>query len=229
MAALPALGTPEDSAGATGSFGVVQYQGEPLASQGASIPNLSGSWDVEETVTLTTTVNGESDTTTESGSDTVTVFQTGSAIYYYKTLNDPDTGAPISVLRSGAISGNTVTFSGVAALPLAGATYSTNSMVFVGTLSADGKTITGTSTVNVAVSYAGYTGTITGSGAETFTLVEPLDSVPATMLTPAVEVRLRLHRSPLLGMGVLGPPNTPSGSAMRRTPMTCMPGWKEPA
>lgn len=142
-----------------------------LPASGA-IPNLAGPWTVTESATLVTTINGQSQTDTQSGSGNITLTQNGSTVTYYQDIPNP-AGGTYRAQRVGTIVGNTVTFTGIAMVPVQGITLSKNSMVAVGTISMDGRRIDATSTVNVVGNGSGYSGTIKGGGTEVFISTAP--------------------------------------------------------
>ena len=132
--------------------------------------NLAGGWRVTENVTLTQTINGQSQTTSQSGSAYVTLSQSGSTVWYYEDITNPNTGGTTTVQRTGTIQGDTVTFSGIAALPISGLSFSPNSMVAVGKI--QGGQINATTSVSVGVSGSvggtAVSGTVTGGGTAVF-------------------------------------------------------------
>ena len=135
-------------------------------------PDLSGIWTVDETITLTIIINGDSDTDTVSGTDTVSITQNGCAIQYFQSVPSPSGGTQ-QVLRSGMIVGNTVTFTGIAALVVQGATCTRNLLTVSGTIS--GNTIDATSAVDVRCTAPGIVQTVTGNGTAFF-VGPPIDS-----------------------------------------------------
>ena len=149
--------------------------------------NLAGGWTVTENVTLTETINGQSQTTSQSGSGHLTLYQSGSTVWYYENVADPNTGGTYQAYREGTIQGDTVTFSGIAAVPVSGLSYSPNSMVAVGKI--QGGRINATTSVSVGVSGSvsgtAVSGTITGGGTAVF--VPDITKFPpgaATLITP---------------------------------------------
>jgi len=135
-------------------------------------PDLNGTWTVTESVTLTITINGESETITENANDTVNLTQSGCTVRYFRSIPNPE-GGSFQAERTGNIVGNTVTFTGIAAVPLAGVTCSKNSFVAVGTI--NGNRIDATSTVDVRCTVPGITQTVTGNGTAVF-IGPPIDT-----------------------------------------------------
>jgi hypothetical protein len=132
-----------------------------LSVQGFSA-DLSGPWTVTQDLYLTTTIDGDSETDHVVSTDTITLTQTGNTVSYYVNYTDPVSGERSSIQRVGTIDGNSISFSGIAALPSQGISYSRNSFLAAGTIS--GNRIDLTATVDVAFTYMGYAGTITGHG-----------------------------------------------------------------
>ena len=87
-----------------------------LSAQGC--PDLRGTWKVTESATLTIRVNGESETITEGDTGTIQINQDGCAVSYVKSLGG------FEAERLGTIEGNTVTLTGIAAVPVQGVTCS---------------------------------------------------------------------------------------------------------
>lgn len=135
-------------------------------------PDLSGIWTVNETITLTTVINGESETDVFSGIDTIQLTQNGCSVQYFQTVPSP-TGGTEAVLRSGTINGNSITFTGVAALVLPGATCTQNLFAATGTIS--GNTIDATTSIDIACTAPGIVQTVTGNGTAFF-VGPPIDS-----------------------------------------------------
>jgi hypothetical protein len=126
------------------------------------VPDLNGSWTVTQDMYLTLTIDGESETEHTKDTGVVTLTQSGTTVTYYLTVTDPVTGETYSMKRVGTIQGNTVTFTGNAAMPAEGISYTKNSFVATGTI--QGKRIDLTATVDVAFTYMGLYGTIKGNG-----------------------------------------------------------------
>jgi hypothetical protein len=125
-----------------------------------SCPDLSGTWTVTETITLIDTVNGESDTTTTTDTGPLSMTQEGCTVRFFRRVGATEAE------RVGTIVGNSVTFTGIAAIPIDEATCSENSFVAVGTI--DGNRIDADTTVNVSCSVPGIVQTITGTGTAVF-------------------------------------------------------------
>src|SRR6266550_6123486 len=81
-------------------------------------PDLAGVWTVTESVNLTITINGDPDVQTQSGTGGITFTQSGCTVTYYQDVPDPNTGDTYRAQRVGTISGNTVTFTGIAMVPI---------------------------------------------------------------------------------------------------------------
>ncbi len=135
-------------------------------------PDLSGTWTVTETITLTITINGESETITQSATNIVELTQNGCTVRFFRSIPLPD-GSTFQAERVGVIEGDTVTFTGIAAVPLEGVTCSQNSFVAVGTI--DGNRIDATTTVDVRCTAPGIVQTVTGNGTAVFIGPPPPD------------------------------------------------------
>ncbi len=148
-------------------------------------PNLAGTWMITQDITLTITIAGESDTEHQTTSDIITLTQSGNTVSYYLDVPDPITGGTTRIQRVGTIQGNTVTFSGIAMMPVEGITYSKNSSIVVGTI--NGNRIDGIATIDVAFSGFDVTGTITGGGSVVMIKNTPLPSItgiyPASVMS----------------------------------------------
>ncbi|HEY5909916.1 MAG TPA: putative Ig domain-containing protein [Verrucomicrobiae bacterium] len=151
----------------------------------AACPDLAGPWTVTENSTTVTTINGSAQPpSTQTGTGQIVLTQTGCTATYCQDVYNPNTGATEHVCRVGTISGNTVTFTGIAMLPVPGLTFSRNSMVAVGTISPDNRRIDATSTVDVAFSGLGITGTVNGGGTEVFISNTPQAAPTITTSSP---------------------------------------------
>jgi hypothetical protein len=170
-----------------------------------SVPDISGSWTVTQDMYLTLSIEGESETEHQVSTDVITLTQSGNTVSYYLDVPDPITGAIYHVQRVGTIQGNTVTFTGTAAMPVEGLTYSKNSFVVVGTI--QGNRIDATGTVDVAFTYMGLSGTITGWG--TIVFISNKQPAPAPIIGSI---------SPTAGMPGTSLPNfTVNGSSLTTT------------
>jgi pimeloyl-ACP methyl ester carboxylesterase len=136
------------------------------AAQSATCPNLAGLWTVDEDVTLTVTQNGESQTIEQSGTAQINLIQNGCTVTYYEDIPNPYTGGTYRAKRVGTIKGDTVTFTGVAIVPIPGATITKNSLVAVGKI--QGNVINAISTVDVIVNSGSMTATVKGGGTAIF-------------------------------------------------------------
>ncbi|MHB9008113.1 MAG: carboxypeptidase regulatory-like domain-containing protein [Limisphaerales bacterium] len=133
--------------------------------------DLSGEWTVTEVVEITTTIAGESSTDTQSGTDKVVITQSGCTARYTKQLPLP-TGGIYHAERVGQVVGNTVTFTGVAAVPLPGLNCSKNELKSTGTLV--GNQINADTTFEARCTTAGINVLVTGNGTATFARTVPL-------------------------------------------------------
>lgn len=130
-----------------------------------SCPDLSGIWMVTESVTLTITTNGDSDTISQNATGSVEFTQDGCTVQYFQSVPLPE-GGTLHVERTGTITGNTVKFSGIAAIVQEGVTCSENSLTVVGTI--NGNRIDANSTINIQCSIPGLVQTVTGQGTAIF-------------------------------------------------------------
>ena len=136
-------------------------------------PDLGGTWTGTESITLTAKVTytptgeSETETETETGTDTVEMTQIGCTVRFFNSVPGPD--GTLQVERVGTIEGDTVTFTGIAAVPATGTTCSKNSFVAVGTI--DGNRIDATTTVDVACTVPDIVLTITGDGTAVFSRI----------------------------------------------------------
>ncbi len=153
-----------------------------------SVPDLSGSWTVTQDVYLTISVEGDSETEHQVSTDIITMTQSGNTVSYYLDLQDPISGSTLRVQRTGTIEGNKVTFSGIAAVQIEGISYSKNSFVAVGII--QGNRIDASVTADVAFTYMGLSGTITGQGTAVFISNQPLPSAPViTGVSPGTGIQ----------------------------------------
>ncbi len=147
-----------------------------------AIPDISGPWSVTQDVYLTLTIEGESETEHQVARDVITLTQTGNIVRYYLDAQDPVTGEIHRLERVGTIEGNTVTFTGIAVVPTSGFTFSRNSFVVVGTI--QDNRIDANVTVDVAFTYMGFSGTITGYGTVVFISNKPQPAPIITSVSP---------------------------------------------
>ena len=153
-----------------------------LTASGA-VPNLAGVWTVTENATLRISVGGQSQNQVQSGTGDITLTQSGNTVTYYQDMPSPE-GGTYRAQRVGTISGTTVTFTGIAMVPGQGLTFSKNSMVSVGTISQNDRRIDATSTVDVAFTGPGVSGTVKGGGTEVFVSKAPRNPPTITTTSP---------------------------------------------
>jgi hypothetical protein len=146
------------------------------------VPDLNGSWTVTQEMYLTLTIAGESETEHTKDTGVITLTQSGTSVSYYLTVTDPITGETYSMKRTGTIQGNTITFTGIGAMPVDGISYSKNSFVAVGTI--QGNRIDMTATVDVAFTYMGLSGTIKGNGTIAMISNAPLPGPVISSISP---------------------------------------------
>ena len=128
--------------------------------------DLSGRWRVEESVTLTSTINGDPDTIFQSGTDFVDIVQEDCAVRYIQEVPDPS-GGVFRAAREGNIQGNKVSFSGIAAVVIEEASCSRNRFSASGTI--DGDRIEATTILDIRCTAPGIVQTVTGNGTALFT------------------------------------------------------------
>ena len=119
-------------------------------------------------VNLLYIINSDTQTQNQSGTGDINLAQNGCTVTYYEDIPDPNTGGTYHAVRTGTISNNIITFTGIAMVPVQGLTFSRNSIVCVGTISPDNSRIDANSTVDVAFSGPGISGSVTGGGTEVF-------------------------------------------------------------
>ncbi len=148
----------------------------------AQCQDLSGEWQVSETVTITIRIPGEpDDVIQQSGNGTIFLSQTGCDISY--SVNVLGTNIP----RTGSINGNSVTLSGTAAVFQQGVSCSRNLMTATGTIINAGR-IELTSNIDIRCTLQGVTGTGTGQG--TVVLTRFIAIPPTITRQPADETVL---------------------------------------
>jgi pimeloyl-ACP methyl ester carboxylesterase len=104
----------------------------------SACPDISGEWQATETVIATLSGGGQVVRQTYSGTDTVTIYQEGSHVWYDREL--PGSNQPAR--REGTIQGTRVTLTGIFAAPLAGdVVFTSNTCTITGIYSEDDETI----------------------------------------------------------------------------------------
>ncbi len=137
-----------------------------LRSLGQSCLDISGDWNVTETVTIVQIVDGDSESQTQSGSSTVRVTQNGCQFQFTSKAINPLDGSEISLPRQGVIKGTNVTFTGIAAQPAPGVSCPGNQLNGTGYIL--GNSIYFSTKANFTCSAGGVRATITIDGNETF-------------------------------------------------------------
>ncbi len=137
---------------------------------GQACSNISGTWDVTETVTILNTIDGKSQRTTETATDTIEMVQDGCTIRYVRTVSLPG-GEVFQTQRAGRIDGDEIRLSGEAAETLEGGICTRNSFTAVGRIAGD--KIELVTTVDVHCSHNGSTQSITGNGTAVFVRPPP--------------------------------------------------------
>jgi hypothetical protein len=131
---------------------------------GSGVPtvceDVSGSWNVSETATLTCSGSFGSGTETLSGSGTITMSQSGCRISFL---------SPLDTTRSGTIDGSDLELSGTAAKVNAAVVVTRNQIGFTGSLSPDGQSIHLAGTGSVQGTYQGIAGSCTVTSSEVLT------------------------------------------------------------
>ena len=169
---------------------IVAMSAENLWAQ--DCPDLSGTWSVTETITLTTTINDESETITEADTDSLELIQNGCTVQFFRLVPVPG-GGTFQAERVGTIEGDTVTFTGIAAVPAQTATCSENSFVAVGTI--DGNRIDAITAVDVQCTAPGIVQTVTGNGTATFSRNPELNWVKTASGNIAVGIDIAVDGS----------------------------------
>ncbi|MCB1121967.1 MAG: immunoglobulin domain-containing protein [Verrucomicrobiae bacterium] len=124
----------------------------------AQCDDISGQWQVSESVSITIRIPGEPDEVIEqSGNGTIFLNQNGCDISYSVSV------LGTSISRTGSIDGNTVSLSGTAAVFQQGVTCSQNLMTATGMIINAGR-IELTSSIDIRCTFQGVTGTGTGQG-----------------------------------------------------------------
>lgn len=146
----------------------------------AQCEDLSGEWQVSESVQITISIPGEPDEVIEqSGSGTILLSQTGCDISYSVDV------LQTSIARTGSINGNSISLSGTAAIFQQGVTCSQNLMTATGTIINAGR-IELTSSIDIRCTFQGITGTGTGQG--TVVLTREVSIPPSITAQPVDEV-----------------------------------------
>ena len=112
----------------------------PRTAQAQCCVDISGEWDVEESITLTIYFNGYFfDETTQSGGGSVVISQNGCKFTFISEVPDPfNYGRTIRLTRSGMIMGDQAVFTGKALARIPGASCSENELRGEGTISSSG-------------------------------------------------------------------------------------------
>jgi len=141
----------------------------PAKSFAQGCSDISGIWTTTDTITLSISADGSTESISETQTDTIEIFQNGCNVSFFSQA-----GTALETERTGVIQGNTVTFSGLAAIPVNNAVCTKNELLVSGTLT--GNQIDATTTVNIACSADGTSVTVTGSGISTF-VGTPIDEI----------------------------------------------------
>ena len=129
--------------------------------QGQQCQNISGTWDVQESVTLSCSGSFGSGTQTKNGNASINLTQNGCNISYVGPLNTP---------RTGTVSGYNIRLSGIVAKALSSSVViDQNYINFTGTISQNLLSIHTTGAGLVRGSVSGVPGSCTASSTETFT------------------------------------------------------------
>lgn len=161
----------------------------PCAAQDRCCVNISGDWNVDETIRVRIYIDGalEEDFPT-GGSGSVKISQNGCTFSYYAEVADPsNNGQTIRLLRTGTITGNQAVFKGRAVIPAAGVTCTDNELTGIGTISSSVSfsQIAFTTSAEVPCRGRGQEGEAVITGTATFTRSEQLSFPPEVRITPA--------------------------------------------
>jgi len=126
-------------------------------------PDISGLWNVEETVRVTQTIGGDTTTSEASGSGTMIMEQDGCNIHFTSQGINPVDGSVITLSRDGTVDGDLVTYSGGTGVIIPGASCSENNLTGVGLIEGNVMTITNRGLVNCSVMGIGIHVTIDGT------------------------------------------------------------------
>jgi hypothetical protein len=161
----------------------------PLAAQGQCCVDISGEWNVDETVTVQIYIEGALEQeTTQSGSGPVTISQDGCNFTFVSEAPDPlNSSRTIRLTRRGTIMGNQARFTGAAVARIAGATCSNNEIEGVGPISSSAVSsrIAFTTSAEVQCRGGGEEGEIIITGHATFTRSGRLSFPPEVRIAPA--------------------------------------------
>ncbi|MDX1491684.1 MAG: hypothetical protein R3332_10375 [Pseudohongiellaceae bacterium] len=159
-----------------------------------SCEDIAGIWSVEESATVTTTLEGEVEVDTVSGSGEVEITQDGCSVSYSQTVQDVN--GSVEVVRSGSVAGDVVAFTGYASPSFVGAGCAVNEVTATGTIS--GNTISLSTQSLLDCSIADYV--VEGVGSATFTRGSDVPqseySSVATQVSPFLEIEI-----PVLSLG----------------------------
>jgi hypothetical protein len=139
---------------------------------GQSCTNIAGDWIASETVVVTCTSGGQSETVTQSGTVTITIFQNGCNVNYNISTQFG------TFSRTGTVSGNGVDFSGVFLSAQPGCSFNQNNITINGTI--NGNTITFSGSGVATGTCGGQSGSCTGTSTATFSRIGSPPSVTVT-------------------------------------------------
>ena len=169
--------------------------------------DISGTWDVFESVKITITAEGESEVIEQSDSGFITISQNECNISFVTRGNNPFTNQTIELLRTGSITGNQLSFSGEAIVDPGTANdfiITKNELTGTGTIELNRIDISTTGDFSGSVQGIPFNGTITAT--QIFTRSQALVSilgsdVPAQEDGPTARrftiTRSRLEGNPL--------------------------------
>jgi hypothetical protein len=161
----------------------------PCAAQTPCCVDISGVWNVDETVTIRIYIEGAlEDEITQSSSGPTTISQDGCKFTFVTEVPDPSgSGQVFRLTRRGTITGNQAVFTGPAVARITGATCSNNEIEGVGPISSSGagSRISFTTSAEVQCRSGGEEGEIIISGHATFTRSGQLSFPPEVEVTPS--------------------------------------------
>ena len=161
----------------------------PRAGQAQCCVDISGEWNVDESVTVRIYIEGNlEEETTQNGSGPVTISQDGCKFSFVSEVPDPsNSGRIIRLARKGTIVGSQATFTGAAVARIAVATCTDNELTGVGTIrsSTASSRIDFTTSAEVHCRGGGEEGEIVITGSATFTRGGRLSFPPEVRITPA--------------------------------------------
>ena len=132
--------------------------------------DVSGTWHVEDTVTVTINIDGKTETMEDSESGDITIEQNGCAISFH-TREVAIDGQTVSLLREGTVTHDRITFSGPMGAVIPGVSYSKNVLTGEGVI--EGNVMTVDTTGEMRCTIEGISVVATHKGTAVFTSSGP--------------------------------------------------------